>query len=139
MADDKLNRLIIAHEGREERVYLDSLGNLTCGIGHLLAEGSPVPPGAVDAFFEMDMINARQCYDGLKLSLDPVREAALISMCFNMGYRINQFQRMIGHLRREEYATAADEALNSRWKNQVKGRAFELARMIETGEWPSWV
>ena len=30
---------------------------------------------------------------------------------------------------------AAQEMLNSNWKKQVKGRAIELSRQMETGEW----
>ena len=43
------------HEGNTGRVYMDTEGNLTCGWGHCLREGSYVPARAAEGFLENDI------------------------------------------------------------------------------------
>ena len=60
----------------------------------------------------------------------------MIDICFNLGAtRLRLFKNALSAMSEEDYDTAADEFLNSRWAEQVKGRASELAEMIRTGEY----
>ena len=42
---------------------------------------------------------------------------------------------MLKHVRCGNYPQAAAAMLQSKWATQVKGRAKELARQMETGQW----
>jgi lysozyme len=66
--------------------------------------------------------------------LSPVRQSVLVNMAFNMGLQnLLKFSRMLAALRAGNYAEAADEMLDSRWAQQVRQRAIELARQMEVG------
>ena len=57
-------------------------------------------------------------------------------MCFNMGItKLMTFKKMLRALDGADYAAAAKEMLNSRWAEQVKGRAAYLAGVMTSGIW----
>ena len=61
-------------------------------------------------------------------------EYILISMCFNLGiHRLLGFSKMIKALLSKDYTTAAIEALDSKWAQQVGQRAKDVAVMIRQG------
>ena len=137
MSVNKASDLIRKHEGWADHVYRDSVGVLTCGIGHALHEGSQVPPSVVEAFFQQDMRNTIDDYLLLKFQLDDVRRAVILNMLFNLGLnRFAKFKRLIKALRAEQWAECKKEMLDSIWADQVGKRATELAEMMHTGEWP---
>lgn len=56
---------------------------------------------------------------------------ALVNMCFNLGLAgLLGFRKMIRALIAKDYTTAAQEALNSKWAEQVGQRAKDVAVMI---------
>jgi lysozyme len=60
----------------------------------------------------------------------------LVDMGFNLGVpRLMKFKRMWEAIEREDFEWAASEMLNSRWANQVGGRADRLAKVMEDGDW----
>ncbi len=68
--------------------------------------------------------------------LDQVRREALIEMSFNMGPgNLAKFKMMIASLAQEDWEAAADEALSSRWADQVGKRADRIAERIRSGEY----
>jgi len=69
--------------------------------------------------------------------IGPVRRACCIAMIYQMGLGgFRRFARMIGALKRGEWALASAEALNSTWaRRQSPKRAEEIAAMLATGEW----
>ena len=68
--------------------------------------------------------------------MDEARKAVIISMLFNLGKpNFDKFQKFQAALLVGDYRLAASEMLQSRWADQVKGRAVELSKMMETGEW----
>jgi GH24 family phage-related lysozyme (muramidase) len=57
-------------------------------------------------------------------------------MLFNMGQtNFNKFLKMKQALDVGDYPEAAKQMLASRWAKQVKGRAVELSKQMETGKW----
>jgi len=131
-------RLIKKHEGLRLEVYKDSQGFITVGYGHALHVGSKITGQMAEDFFEMDVHLA--WFDSIKfehtykLDLDPVRRCIIVNMIFNMGYRkVCGFEKMIAALKTPNYQLASMEMLDSKWAKQVKGRAHDLARMMETG------
>ena len=134
MTPNEIRKMIKRHEGYRDKVYKDSLGNLTCGYGHYLAEGSEISKSIADELFTTDMINAFADYYRLGLELDSVREAVLIDMIFNMGLAgVRKFKKMLMAIAEKDYFSAADEMEKSLWAEQVGIRATELSHMMRTG------
>lgn len=126
-------RLILKNEGKRNRVYIDTVGVPTLGIGHALHEGSYVPDIVIQVFFSADFREACRLYHQANLDLDPVREAAVIDMFFNLGPQLLKW-KFIEALREHDYEAAGEHMKDSKWWKQVKGRAPILHHMITTGE-----
>ena len=64
-------------------------------------------------------------------SFTPARQAALISMAFNLGKpRLAGFRRMRAAINRGNWQGAADEAENSLWARQTRHRATDIAARL---------
>ena len=62
------------------------------------------------------------------------RQAALIDMAYDLGEDgIEEFARMMAWLDSRDYASAADEMLNSKWAIEVGQRAADDARLMRDG------
>ena len=58
---------------------------------------------------------------------------AIVDMAFNLGYNnLNKFKNTKDLLVAGKYNDAANEVLNSKWANQVKRRATNIAKLIAT-------
>ncbi len=136
-----VRELIALHEGRVAHAYEDSLGYLTIGIGHLIDQrkGGRLPDSIIDALFEHDLhehTNELFAHLPWARELDPVRQAVLIDMFFNMRRGLLGFKETLRHFEAGRWEAAADAMLDSKWAQQVKTRATRLATMVRTGEWP---
>lgn len=142
---ESVQELLEQDEGRRLWPYTDTRGHLTWGIGHLLANG--VAPDvatligqAVDLQFQHDVDTATA---GLSLfpefaSLDPVRQAVLIDMAFNLGVAgLRTFTTFLGCVASQQWAAAAADLRGTLVYTQLPERYERLAVMIQTGEWPS--
>lgn len=131
-------------EGVRYSAYLDTKGNPTTGVGHLILSDedwlrtATLTDAQVDTLLAHDVaVNCRPLiqfswYNGL----DPVRQGAIQNMVFNLGItRLLGFPHMIAGLARHDWSIASSEMLNSDWKNEVGARAFRLAQQILTGVW----
>lgn len=139
--------LIQAHEGFDLQVYLDSEGNETVGWGHCFWRDPKPSPGDFYSleecayFFDEDMQSVERHYVAFEKKFDlipirPVRRAVLKNMLFNLGIdKLLGFRKMWKAIQEKNWKVAAMEMLDSRWARQVKGRAKELAKMMETGKW----
>ena len=139
MNNDQIKKMIQEHEGYVGVIYEDSVGNPTCGWGHLLDNGSRVPKAAAEVFFNQDFNSALADFMALvrqyNLDLGPLRRAVLIDMLFNMGFtRVRGFRKMLAALQVGDFECAADEMLDSKWAIQVGNRAIELSRLMREGE-----
>ena len=149
---------LIEHEGMVLRVYQDSLGIDTIGIGRnledrgiTLAELNHMDIPNVNTIYqygitetdarylatndvqivEDELLRAHPCVD----RLDSVRQLVLVDMGFNMGIpRLCKFKKMWNAIHEERYDIAAKEMLDSRWANQVKSRSVKLANAMHNGE-----
>jgi lysozyme len=145
---NSVEELIAKHEGRVASVYLDTNGIPTIGIGHNL-KAHPLPPDIappltddqIDALFQADLKDAM---DGVTQGvpwlyrLDPVRQAVLIDMAFNLGVQgLLGFAHTLGCIEAGNYDAAAQGMLSSLWAKQVGPRATEDAQMMVSGNWPA--
>src|SRR5688572_11406606 len=74
-------------EGRRNRMYVDTTGHHTIGIGCNL-ETFTFPDHIVDAIFDIQISDVRHdiaSHIPWAYMLDDVRHAVLMNLCFNMG------------------------------------------------------
>lgn len=132
---DALTKQLIHDEGMRLKPYRDTVGKLTIGVGRNLDDNGI----SEDEALVMLKNDIDQAFDELSQfdwfnSLKPVKQDALVNMCFNLGLpRLLSFKRMIAALEVGDYQTAADEALDSKWAVQVGERANRIAEVIRNG------
>ncbi len=141
MSDNRtrLREQLERHEGVRLKPYRDTVGKLTIGIGRNLDdvgifqhEASYLLVGDI----ERATRGLTTRYGSWFSSLDPIRQAVLINMAFNMGLTtLAGFTHTLDCVARGQYADAADRMLQSKWAKQVGHRAVELAAQMRTGEW----
>lgn len=125
------------HEGLRLAAYKDSVGVLTIGYGRNL-EGLTINEYRANIWLYEDANTATN--EVLKAlpwitSVSEVREQVIVNMCFNLGINgLLKFEKMLTALKNEDYETAADEMLDSKWAVQVGKRALELSERMRTNE-----
>ena len=125
--------LIEHHEGRRAFPYYDSVGKISIGIGRNLADRG-LSDDEISLLFLNDMRLSRQICQQLFVNFDsiaPTRQAALLSMAFNLGApRLGKFQNMRAAIAADDWRLAAAEALESKWARQLPARAAEIAGLL---------
>ena len=133
------------HEGYRNKVYLDTLGKRTVGVGHLCVEEFWEDDKEYEEKFLMDILEAdlQNAIKGSKdlmsehgcMDMDEVAEEIIIEMIFQLGKTgVSKFKNMWKALSALEYSTAASEMLDSRWAKQTPNRAQAMsAEMASLG------
>jgi lysozyme len=140
-----VQQLIEQDEGRKLWPYQDSRGKMTWGVGHLMATGiapdvEALVGQAVDLQFQHDLDAVTQGLIRLPwfASVNPIRQAALIDMAFNLGLAgLNTFTTFLSCMESGQWAAAAADLRGTLVYSQLPVRYERLATMIQTGEWPS--
>ena len=141
---DKLLESVKRHEGYRNKVYLDTLGKRTVGVGHLCVEDfweddKEYEEDFLMGILEKDLQSAidqadDMCKD-LKISSDA--KILIIEMIFQLGGNgVSKFRKMWQALQQDppDYAEASVQMLDSRWAKQTPNRAQEMAgHMKECG------
>ena len=150
--------MLIRDEGMELKVYKDTLGIDTIGVGrniidrpltdaemqHLgISSMQDVYDNGITLYgaryllrvdvgiAERELLTAQPCV----AILNAPRQMVCVNMAFNLGMpRLNKFKKMWSAIEDEDYNNAAVEMLDSRWAEQVKGRATRLSDIMRTGE-----
>lgn len=140
-----LRQQIEGFEGRRHRAYPDPLTGgapLTIGVGHCgpdVHEGLVWTDEQIDAAFDADIAEKiSQCRAHFPWfdRLNEPRRSVIAGMCFQMGLtRLLGFTHMLGDIRDERWANAAENIRASVWARQTPKRAIRLAHQLETGEW----
>ncbi len=155
-------RLLRLHEGLKLQVYRCTAGRRTIGIGRNL-DDNPLTSAEIahlgrasiaetgiteeEAWWLLDADIAKATAELRRAlpffpSLDEVRQAVLIDMCYNLGWpKLSLFRQTLAAMAAQNYRGAAGMMLRSRWAIQVgklpNQRAGRLSRMMETGQWPA--
>jgi lysozyme len=123
-------------EGVRAKVYKDSVGKLTIGVGHN-CEDKPLSDRAIDVILEDDIADAEADARRLVPNFDALtdnRKAVLVNMSFNLGYaRLKGFVNTLRAVSDGRYSDAADGMLASLWAGQVGDRAKRLADHMRNG------
>ena len=136
MKVDLLMAELEADEGRRLRVYVDSLGVPTIGVGRNLRDVG-ISDAEADALLAADVGRAIRDLDAHLpwwRRLDEERQRVLCNMTFNLGIgRLCTFVNTLRAMEAGDYGTAADEMLASLWCRQVGPRALRLAERMRRG------
>ena len=129
------------HEGYRNKVYLDTLGKRTVGVGHLCVEDFWEDDKEYEEKFLMtilehdletaikgakDLMSENGCMD-----MDEIAEEIIIEMIFQLGKTgVSKFRNMWKALSSLDYSTAASEMLDSRWAKQTPNRAQAMSAQM---------
>jgi lysozyme len=132
-------RLLLLHEAERLKLYQDTVGKWTIGVGRNLSDRG-ISHDESRFLFANDINRVEQELHATfpwTTRLDAVRHAVLVDMLFNLGLpRFRLFKRMLYYAEQGDYARAAGQMLASKWAGQVKTRAKRLAAMMATGTVP---
>jgi len=139
------------HEGEVLKIYKDSLGYKTLGIGHLCQPedpeydwevGTKVSQEVVDMYYEDDfnkhlaetvhVFGTDEAFYNLPENIQHV----LVNMCFNLGSTgLSKFRNMLRACREHQWKIMAVEMQDSKWFKQVGRRSLELQEsVLNTGK-----
>ena len=147
--------MLSLNEGNKPKVYKDSKGNRTIGIGFNLEDS------ANRKFLKREGIDINELFNGRKLSENETRtlynhsltqafkdaqsydpnfakrpeavKMTLVDMAFNLGLtRLNKFKDMKSGLMNNDYNVAADEMIDSKWYKQVKSRGPRMVQVMRS-------
>ncbi|SMG00321.1 glycoside hydrolase family protein [Burkholderia singularis] len=131
----KLKAELTRDEDRRNRIYVDTVGKVSGGIGRNLSDKG-FRDNEIDLMYENDRADTEAWLDRnlpwWRL-LDPVRQRVLMNMAFNMGGKLLTFVNTLAAVKRGDYGAAADGMLASKWAGQVGARAQRLAAMMRSG------
>ena len=125
--------------------YTDSMGNATIGVGHKILPGEnfswavQLTDGQVNSLLNQDIAivqNALAVYRWYVDMGDPIRQASIQNMAFNLGIAgLLHFPLMIGFIVHHDWANAAAQCDDPHWRSQVHARADRIAQQLLTGAW----
>jgi len=132
----RLLQSVKKHEGYRNKVYLDTLGKRTVGVGHLCVEDFWEDNKEYEEKFLMtilkhDLQTAIKGADRVLVEcpvLDDLAEEIIIEMVFQLGETgVSKFKNMLKALKVPDYQTAAIEMLDSKWAKQTPERAAGMS------------
>ena len=139
---DRLMESVKKHEGYRNKVYLDTLGKRTVGVGHLCVEDFWEDDKEYDEKFLMEILqkDLQQAIRGARslmeehgcADIDEKAEELLIEMVFQLGMTgVSKFKNMWKALAEKNYIGASYEMLDSRWAKQTPNRAKAMAKTMK--------
>ena len=139
---DRLLESVKKHEGYRNKVYLDTLGKRTVGVGHLCVEDFWEDDKEYEEKFLMTILehDLQTAIKGAKelmekhdcADIDEQAEEILIEMVFQLGMTgVSKFRNMWKALAEKNYIGASYEMLDSRWSKQTPNRAKAMAKTMK--------
>ncbi|MBI3334834.1 hypothetical protein HYZ97_05080 [Candidatus Pacearchaeota archaeon] len=153
---DSLDKRMIQHEGYRTKVYKDSEGIPTIGIGfNLSRKDAPFYMQKIGADHQRIMegkqeLTERQVTDLYLMEKSNVHTSAkrmfpdfdthpvvvqevVFEMIYNLGARgFGKFEKTVAAIKRRDYETAAQEMQNSKWYAQVGNRSKTLVQQMKS-------
>ena len=141
----RLMRQLEIDEGRKLKVYLDTEGLKTVGIGHLITDKDPpeiqnlqvgdsITRQQMDNLFHGDLaiaISDFRLIFNIWESLPGEVQEILINMIFNLGRkRFLGFKKLIAAIYNKDWKQASYEMQDSKWYRQVGKRAERLCQRM---------
>ncbi|QXZ11674.1 glycoside hydrolase family protein [Pseudomonas sp. AO-1] len=133
----RLSKQLGVDEGRKRRIYRDTVGKWTVGVGRNI-EDRGLRDDEIDLMLSNDIDEALGTARALLPNfdkLDEVRQEVVVNMAFNLGMtRLGGFRKFLAALNAFNYARAADEMESSMWFKQVGDRARRLVYAMREGK-----
>lgn len=138
MNRQRLAKQLEIDEGKRSKMYLDTVGKWTAGVGRNLSDRA-FSEDEIQLMLSNDIDLAvkdtRQLVPGFD-NLDDVRQEILANMAMNLGYtRLAGFKKFLAAVNASEFAEASMEMLDSKWAQQVGARAQRLSKAMRVGSW----
>lgn len=137
MNRDKLATQLEIDEGKRKRIYTDTVGKITGGIGRNLTD-RPFSDDEIALMLKNDIAEVEKQLDANLpwwREMSDARQNALANMCFNVGInRLLGFKNSLAAMKSKDYQKAAIEMLDSTWATQVGDRAKRVAKLMQEGE-----
>ncbi len=147
---ERLKQQLIIDEGYKNKIYLDSKGFPTFGIGHLLtkydveyytyihlqAGGTlALSDERINQIFEKDIdVCIKSCHK-LFNNFDQLPEEAqeiIANMMFNLGLpNLLKFHNFISAINKKDWQEASNQMIDSDWYLQTKDRAKRLVNRMK--------
>jgi len=138
MNREKLAAQLEIDEGKRSKMYQDTVGKWTAGVGRNLSDRE-FSEDEIALMLKNDIdIVERELDKALPWwrDMSEARQNVLANMAFNLGIkRLLAFKNTLTFMRAGRYDAAAMGMLDSLWAKQVKQRAVRLAAMMRTGEY----
>lgn len=151
--NDTLSGMVTEHEGHRSKVYRDSKGIPTIGIGFNLQrgdasqklseigvdindvlKGKELTDQQINTLFEADLISAVDDARKFLPNFDKQPEMVkniVTDMSFNLGLtRLSVFKEFQKALLKGDYQKAADEMIDSKWYGEVGNRSKKLVSIM---------
>ncbi|NIF80127.1 glycoside hydrolase family protein [Paraburkholderia sp. Cy-641] len=131
----RLKAELTRDEDRRSRIYTDTVGKVSGGIGRNLTDNG-FRDNEIDLMYQNDIAESEAFLDRSLTwwrGLDDVRQRVMMNMAFNMSSRLLGFPKFLAAARQGNWSAASDEMLDSVWAKQVGERAQRLAQMMLTG------
>ena len=129
-----LKEFIKKHEGLRLKPYKCSAGKLTIGWGRNLDDRG-VTIAEAERMLDADIAIAKQdlykVFGSQVGQFNDDRYTALVDMIYNLGVtKFRKFKKMIQAIKERDWKNARKEALDSKWAEQVRTRAVEVADLF---------
>jgi len=142
---EELRKELILDEGYSYKVYKDSEGNNTIGIGHLIEpsdgmnEDTVIGEELIEQLYIIDIVQAEDDCEAIfnNWEMLPVTvQHVLLNMAFNMGRsRLSGFVNMIAAVHVANFRRAGMDMMDSKWHRELVIRPARLAyEMFNEGE-----
>ena len=139
---ERLLESVKKHEGYRNKVYLDTLGKRTVGVGHLCVENFWEDDKEYEESFLMEILqkDLQEAIRGAKelmdehscADIDERAEEIIIEMVFQLGRTgVKKFRNMWKALSEHNYIGASFEMLDSKWAKQTPNRAKDMADQMK--------
>lgn len=131
--------LLIDHEGLMYKLYKCTAGKQSIGVGRNL-EDNGLSHAEVMFLLDNDIATATKTCEAYPwfASLSDARKAACIDLAFNLGAtRLRGFVKFLAAMAAQDYKTAGDELVDSKWYKQVGKRGPNVVHLIRYEAWPT--
>ena len=140
---ERLMESVKKHEGYRNKVYLDTLGKRTVGVGHLCVEDFWEDDKEYEEKFLMEILaddlqNAIKGARELKeehscTDIDEIAQEILVEMVFQLGKNgVSKFRNMWKALAEKNYIGASFDMSDSKWAKQTPNRAKSMAELMKS-------
>ena len=140
---DALRCQLTIHEGKKTQSYLDSVGLLTGGIGHLMRAnekalfpvGTNISEAQIEQWYLADSSSAikiaHEMFQVVWDDLSDIRKRALVDLAYNLGKsKLSAFVNFIASIKAKNFSKAGADLHDSLWYRQVGRRGPNIIAMI---------